>query len=165
MIELRHVSKTYGNEPALQPLDLALPPEKITVLLGPSGCGKSTLLRLMIGLLQPDTGEVRFDNVALTPQNVLRVRHRIGYVLQEGGLFPHLTARQNVTLMARYLRWAPAKINARVDELRAADAPAYRQPRSLPPRAVRWSAAAGRTHACAHARAGRRAPRRTVGCP
>src|SRR5438093_9434275 len=99
MLELTGVSKTYGRQQALCTTDLTVPPGRITVLIGPSGCGKSTLIRLMIGLLRPDTGVVRFDGTELTAGNVQSLRWRMGYVVQDGGLFPHLTARGNVTLM------------------------------------------------------------------
>jgi osmoprotectant transport system ATP-binding protein len=117
MLELVGVSKTFGKATALFPTDLALPSGRTTVLLGPSGCGKSTLLRLMLGLLRPDTGAVLFDGQPLTDENAMQFRRRAGYVIQDGGLFPHLTARGNVTLMARYLgRDAPA-IDRRLAEL------------------------------------------------
>lgn len=73
------------------------------MLIGPSGCGKSTLLRLIIGLLQPDEGLIKFDGTPLGTDKIDIVRRRIGYVIQEGGLFPHLTARGNILLMARHL--------------------------------------------------------------
>jgi osmoprotectant transport system ATP-binding protein len=88
------------------------------VLLGPSGCGKTTLLKLMLGLLAPDRGEVRFRGAAVAPEHVDELRHRAGYVIQEGGLFPHLTARDNVALMARHLRRDRAWIERRIAELR-----------------------------------------------
>jgi len=113
MFELRGVSKLYGNTEALQPTDLRITPGKTTVLLGPSGCGKSTLLRLMLGLLRPDTGTVLFDGNPIEPS----LRHRMGYVVQDGGLFPHLTARGNATLMARYLGWDVTRVDKRVEEL------------------------------------------------
>jgi len=117
MLDLVGVSKTFGPTAALHPTDLALPPGRTTVLLGPSGCGKSTLLRLMLGLIRPDAGTVLFDGQPLTPENAEQVRRRVGYVIQDGGLFPHLTARGNVILMARYLgRDAPA-IDKRLAEL------------------------------------------------
>jgi osmoprotectant transport system ATP-binding protein len=117
MLELVGVSKTFGKAPALHTIDLALPPGDTTVLLGPSGCGKSTLLRLMLGLIHPDSGSVLFDGQPLTDENAMQFRRRAGYVIQDGGLFPHLTARGNVTLMARYLgRDAPA-IDRRLTEL------------------------------------------------
>src|SRR5262245_37927137 len=73
----------------------------------------------MIGLIQPDSGSGRFDGTELTPANVLLQRRRMGYVLQDGGLFPHLTARDNVALMARYLGWENQRIDARIKELTA----------------------------------------------
>ncbi len=117
MLELVGVSKTFGRQTALHPTDLTVPPGQTTVLLGPSGCGKSTLLRLMVGLTRPDSGTILFDGQPLTPDNAPRLRHRIGYVIQDGGLFPHLTARGNVTLMARYLRRDRLLIDKRLAEL------------------------------------------------
>lgn len=117
MIALEDVAKAYGRTVALHPTTLALAPERTTVLIGPSGCGKSTLLRLMVGLIRPDRGTVRFEGRPLTEDNVRPLRHRMGYVIQEGGLFPHLTARKNVTLMARHLGWPRERIDARVQEL------------------------------------------------
>jgi osmoprotectant transport system ATP-binding protein len=87
------------------------------VLIGPSGCGKSTLLRLLVGLTMPDTGSVLFEGVPVTPANVLALRRRMGYVIQDGGLFPHLTARGNATLLARYLRRDRHQTEARLLEL------------------------------------------------
>jgi osmoprotectant transport system ATP-binding protein len=117
VLELLNVSKSFAGTQVLAPTTLAMPKGKTTVLIGPSGCGKSTLLRLMIGLLEPDTGSVRFDGTELTPDNVLLLRRRMGYVLQDGGLFPHLTARDNVALMARYLKWTEDRVVTRVAEL------------------------------------------------
>ncbi|MDY7225949.1 ATP-binding cassette domain-containing protein [Hyalangium rubrum] len=119
MFELEGVSKRFGVTQALHPVELRLPPGRTTVLLGPSGCGKSTVLRLMNGLLPPDTGRVLFDGQPLPSEEaaVLRVRQRMGYTLQGGGLFPHLTAGQNVALMASYLRWPHARIRARLEAL------------------------------------------------
>ncbi len=91
MFELEQVSKSFGGTRALPPLDLRVPAGRTTVLLGPSGCGKSTLLRLMNGLLRPDTGRVLFRGQPLRDEELLSVRQRIGYALQGGGLFPHLT--------------------------------------------------------------------------
>jgi osmoprotectant transport system ATP-binding protein len=87
------------------------------VLIGPSGCGKSTLLRVIAGLIEPDAGTLTLENRALTPANILQARQRMGYVIQEGGLFPHLRVRDNVAVMARYLRRDPGWIRSRLDEL------------------------------------------------
>jgi osmoprotectant transport system ATP-binding protein len=119
MLELTRVSKSFAGTPALQPTDLTVPPGKTTVLLGSSGCGKSTLVRLMIGLIQPDAGVVRFAGQPITPENALSLRRRMGYVIQEGGLFPHLTARDNVTLMARHLGRPAIDVGKRLADLAA----------------------------------------------
>lgn len=117
MISVENVSKTYGGQTALAPTSLALTPGKTTVLIGPSGCGKSTLLRLMVGLIAPDTGRIVIGDTPLTPQNVEQRRHEIGYVIQDGGLFPHLTAARNVSLLARFLGKPSGEVEARMDEL------------------------------------------------
>ena len=96
MFRLRGVRKLYGAQLAVD-VDLELARGRTTVLLGPSGCGKSTLLRLCMGLLPPDAGAISFDGAPLDRH----ARRRIGYVIQDGGLFPHLTAQQNVALAAR----------------------------------------------------------------
>lgn len=116
-VQLHGVSKSFAGTPALHPTTLSVAQGETVVLIGPSGCGKSTLLRLIIGLLTPDAGTVHLGGTRLTPANVLTLRQRIGYVIQEGGLFPHLTGRQNVALMARYLHWPAPRIQNRLDEL------------------------------------------------
>jgi osmoprotectant transport system ATP-binding protein len=119
MFHLNGVSKQYAGRTALGPITLAVPAGRTTVLIGPSGCGKSTLLRLLIGLVAPDAGAVTFDGTPVTPASVRQVRRRTGYVIQDGGLFPHLTARGNVALMARHLGWDRPRIDARVTDLAA----------------------------------------------
>ena len=117
MIELRGASKRFDRVEALHPTDLQIPDAGTTVLIGPSGCGKSTVLRLVNGLIQPTSGEVLVDSVPVTPDSASDLRKQMGYVIQEGGLFPHLTANGNVTLMARRLGWTPDRIQARIREL------------------------------------------------
>ncbi len=117
MFELRRVSKIYDETPALSDVNLAIRSGETTALIGPSGSGKSTLLRLMIGLTAPDRGTVFFDRVDLAASDLLKVRTRMGYVIQDGGLFPHLTARQNIVLMAEHLGWDPVRREHRVEEL------------------------------------------------
>lgn len=116
-LELRSVSKTYGKTDAITSTDLTVAAGQTTVLIGPSGCGKSTLLRLMIGLIRPDHGRVLFDGTPFTSENTLDLRQRMGYVIQDGGLFPHLNARDNATLMATYLRRPRLWIDDRLAEL------------------------------------------------
>ena len=117
MIELQGVSKRYGDTVALQPTDLTIPAGQTTALIGPSGCGKSTLLRLMMGLLEPSAGTVRFDSTPVDRQTAQELRRRMGYVIQDGGLFPHLTAAENVLLMAKHLRRPADAMQARLGEL------------------------------------------------
>ncbi len=119
IIALSDVSKSFGTTKALQSVDLAIPGGMTTVLIGPSGCGKSTLLRLIIGLSRPDSGEISFAGSRIAPKDIPVLRRKMGYVIQEGGLFPHLSAQDNVTLMARYLGWDRERITKRVYELAA----------------------------------------------
>ena len=117
MFELRGVDKRYGRTIALEGLDLRIGPGSTTALIGPSGAGKSTVLRMLIGLEWPDHGQVRFDGEPLRREALLEQRRRVGYVIQEGGLFPHLTAAGNVALLARTLGWSRGRIQARMEEL------------------------------------------------
>ena len=87
-------------------------------MIGPSGCGKSTLLRAVIGLILPDDGCVELDGIELCPENIFHARARMGYVIQAGGLFPHLTVLHNITIAARSLHQDRNAILKRVEELR-----------------------------------------------
>jgi osmoprotectant transport system ATP-binding protein len=116
MIELKSVSKAFGATVALHETDLSIEAGKTTALIGPSGCGKSTVLRLIIGLLKPTTGIPTIDGQRVSPTIILELR-RLGYVIQEGGLFAHLTAAQNVLLMAKHLKRPVAQMETRLHEL------------------------------------------------
>jgi osmoprotectant transport system ATP-binding protein len=117
VIALTNVKKTYGRKRALGPIDLLVEKERSLALVGPSGSGKSTLLRLVLGLLTPDTGLVTIAGEAMTRARAQKLRLSMGYVIQDGGLFPHLSALDNVTLVARLLRWEPKVIDERVATL------------------------------------------------
>ena len=117
MIELKSISKHFGDLVALHPTDLSMTAGKTTVLIGPSGCGKSTILRLIIGLLEPTTGYVEFEGERVSPDNILELRRRMGYVIQDGGLFPHMTAAENVTLMVKHLKRPAKDMQRRLEEL------------------------------------------------
>ncbi len=117
MLRLKNVSKKFEELQAVSSVDLNLWERETIVLVGPSGCGKSTLIRLAIGIIAPDEGEVYFKGELVTPENLMEIRRKIGYVIQEGGLFPHLTAIQNIRLVAEYLDWNPDKINSRIKDL------------------------------------------------
>jgi len=117
MFSLRDVSKSFGSVQVLKPTTIEFHEGESTVLIGPSGCGKSTLLRILVGLISPDSGSIEFQGTTITKSNIQELRQRMGYVIQDGGLFPHLTARENVGLLATQLGWSREKVRNRVDEL------------------------------------------------
>ena len=117
MFELCRVGKRYGDVVAIDTLSLAFARGAVTALIGSSGSGKSTVLRLLTGLVRPDTGEVRFDGRALAAQDLEQARQRMGYVIQEGGLFPHLTALGNLALLPGHLGWPASRSRERAAEL------------------------------------------------
>jgi len=117
MLRLKDVSKYYGEVAALEQLSLDIQSGSTTALIGPSGCGKSTLLRTLIGLVTPDSGVIDFNGVELNRQSQTQVRRQVGYVVQDSGLFPHLTARSNIELMARHLGWPDQQRETRILEL------------------------------------------------
>jgi len=117
LIRLENISKSYQNVAALHDIRLTIPDGKTTVLIGPSGCGKSTLLRLIIGLIACDSGNIIIGDETLESLDILQVRKNTGYVIQEGGLFPHLTAGKNIILMAHQTGWQKTAIDKRLGEL------------------------------------------------
>jgi osmoprotectant transport system ATP-binding protein len=117
LVQFRAVSKHFGNEFAVRDIDLEIDRGKITALIGPSGCGKSTILRLIVGLLEPDTGEIQFDGEAIGRRTIMKIRRRFGYVIQDGGLFPHLTARRNLTLQSTLFGKHREEIEKRINDL------------------------------------------------
>jgi osmoprotectant transport system ATP-binding protein len=119
VIELRGVTKRFGATAAVDDVSLTVSRGTTQVLLGSSGCGKSTILRLVLGVISPDAGTVAVDGVVVTPETRARVVDQIGYVVQTGGLFPHLTAGRNVTLPAEARRWPSGRVHARLAELAA----------------------------------------------
>jgi len=118
-LELSGVVKRLGAQVALGPIDLKVMAGESLAVVGPSGAGKTTLLRLLLGLERPDAGAVRLSGGPLSDGDLLAARRRIGYVVQGGGLFPHLTAAGNAGLVARFLGWSGPRIEARVRELAA----------------------------------------------
>lgn len=117
MFTLQEASKGFQGVAALQRVSVDFPTHTVSALIGSSGSGKSTLLRLLLGLESPDSGQVLIDGVRLENANRLALRRRIGYVIQDGGLFPHLSVRENLALLPRHLRWSKQQIDARAQEL------------------------------------------------
>ena len=117
MLTLYQISKSFTHKKALDTISLNVPRGQVVVLIGPSGCGKSTLLKIIIGLLQPDSGRVEIDEQEFSSSNINSLRQKVGYVIQEGGLFPHLSVEKNITIMADWLKWPEEKKRHRLEEL------------------------------------------------
>jgi osmoprotectant transport system ATP-binding protein len=116
-INLRNIYKSFNSTIAVKDFSYNFERSKTTVLIGPSGCGKSSLLRLIVGLIKPDSGAIEIDDKLLTDLNLRSFRKRIGYVIQDGGLFPHLTAKKNISLMATYTGLNDHNILSKIENL------------------------------------------------
>ncbi|MCZ6827987.1 MAG: ATP-binding cassette domain-containing protein [Gammaproteobacteria bacterium] len=116
-LSLSSVCKAYGELVALEDVSLAFTPNCITAIIGRSGCGKSTLLRMCNGLTRPDSGEVMVFQQALDYASLPALRKRIGYAVQGTGLFPHLTVRANISLLAELENWSKPAIDQRLEQL------------------------------------------------
>jgi len=119
MIRLEHLTKRFPGQdaPAVADLTLSVPAGEIVILVGPSGCGKTTTMRMINRLVEPTSGRIFLEGEDVTTVNADRLRRRIGYVIQQVGLFPHLTIFENIATVPRLLRWPQPRIRARVDEL------------------------------------------------
>ena len=119
MIELNRVTKIYpgATQPAVDSVSLTVPQGEICVFIGPSGCGKTTLMRLINRLIPLTSGSISVDGKDIMTLNPIELRRHIGYVIQQVGLFPHMTVRDNIATVPKLLGWTKAKIDERVDEL------------------------------------------------
>jgi osmoprotectant transport system ATP-binding protein len=119
MIALQGISKTYPGQsrPAVRKLDLDVPDGAIVMLIGPSGCGKTTTLKMMNRLIEPTAGRILLGGEDVTAVDFDQLRRRIGYVIQQVGLFPHFTIADNIAVVPKILGWNRKRIDARVDEL------------------------------------------------
>lgn len=118
-IQLERLTKSFPGttEPAVDNLSLDVREGEIVMLVGPSGCGKTTTMKMINRLVEPTSGRIIIDNQDVTDANPDELRRRIGYVIQHGGLFPHMRVRDNVAAVLELLKWPSAKISARVDEM------------------------------------------------
>jgi osmoprotectant transport system ATP-binding protein len=118
-IRLERVTKRYPGQPrpAVDNLDLEIPAGEMVMLVGPSGCGKTTVLKMINRLIEPSSGRILLDGEDMTGKDPDELRRRIGYVIQAGGLFPHMTVSRNVSLVPQMLKWPDQRIRERVDEL------------------------------------------------
>jgi osmoprotectant transport system ATP-binding protein len=117
VISLEHVVKRYGERVAVDDLSVEIGTGELAVLVGPSGCGKTTTLRMINRLVEPSSGTIRVDGRDTRERGVEELRRSIGYVIQQAGLFPHLTVAENIATVPRLLGWDRRRIRARVDEL------------------------------------------------
>jgi osmoprotectant transport system ATP-binding protein len=121
MIRLENVSKTFpgASRPAVDRLDLDVPDGTTCVLIGPSGCGKTTTMRIVNRLIEPSAGRIVVEGQDVTRADPVELRRRIGYVIQQVGLFPHMTIAQNVATVPQLLGWPTPRIASRVEEMLA----------------------------------------------
>ncbi len=119
MITLQGVSKLYPGSPrpAVDNLNLHVPEGATCVLIGPSGCGKTTTMRMVNRLIEPTHGRILVEGEDVTHIDAVALRRRIGYVIQQIGLFPHMTIAQNVATVPELLGWSAPRISARTDEM------------------------------------------------
>jgi osmoprotectant transport system ATP-binding protein len=117
MIRVQNLKKTYASKKVLDEVSYDFAQGQTHIILGSSGSGKSTLLRMVLGLIEPSGGEIWIDSERMTTSSRIALTRQMGYVIQEGGLFPHLSCRANVSLVARTLGWPSQKINDRIREL------------------------------------------------
>jgi len=119
MIELDNVSKSFGSEKAVDSISLDVPAGSLCVLVGTSGCGKSTTLRMINRLIEHSDGMIRIDGHPIRDFNEVTLRRRIGYAIQNTGLFPHWSVARNIGVVPRLLKWDKAQIRERVESLMA----------------------------------------------
>ncbi|HEY7526263.1 MAG TPA: betaine/proline/choline family ABC transporter ATP-binding protein, partial [Candidatus Limnocylindria bacterium] len=119
VVALEHVTKRYGRDapPAVDDLSLTIGAGEICVLVGPSGCGKTTTMKMINRLIEPTSGRITIAGADVMRLPAVELRRRIGYVIQQVGLFPHMTIADNVAVVPRLLRWPAQRIRARVEEL------------------------------------------------
>ena len=118
-VEFRDVTKRYAEQAAVERLSFKVPAGKICILVGPSGSGKTTSLKMVNRLIEPTSGAILIDDHDILQEDPVQLRRRIGYVIQQVGLFPHQTIAENVATVPQLLGWAKPRIDARVAELLA----------------------------------------------
>jgi len=117
LIRLENVTKQFGGAKAVDQVNLHIAPGEFLVLIGPSGCGKTTTMKMINRLIDPTAGRILIEGKDISTENPIQLRRQIGYVIQEIGLFPHMTIADNVALVPRLLKWPKEKIKRRVEEL------------------------------------------------
>lgn len=117
LVEFRNLSYEIGGRSILRNINLSIEEGETVVLLGRSGSGKTTLLKTVNRIVEPTSGEVRFQDKPVSEWNPIQLRRKLGYVIQDAGLFPHVTVEQNIGLVPKLERWPEEKIRSRTTEL------------------------------------------------
>ena len=117
MIELREVSKKYKNNTILDDISLTIEDGKLITLIGESGCGKTTTLKMLNKLITPTSGEIYIDGKNIKDLNDIDLRRNMGYVIQQTGLFPHMTIKENIEIIAKTEKYSKEKIDKRIKEV------------------------------------------------
>lgn len=116
-IQFKHVQKSFGDNLVIPDLSFTVQEGEFVTILGSSGSGKTTLLKMINGLLVPSTGEILIGGKKLADQDLVELRRHIGYVVQQIGLFPHMTIAENIGVVPKMLNWPQEKIVSRVTDL------------------------------------------------
>ena len=117
MIQVQHVSKSYGKTPILKDLNFTIPDGQFVILIGPSGCGKTTTMKMINRLLEPDSGTILIDGQDIHSQDKVELRRHIGYVIQQIGLFPNMTVAQNICVVPKLLKYDKSRCDQIVQEM------------------------------------------------
>ncbi|CAB1246184.1 betaine/proline/choline family ABC transporter ATP-binding protein [Clostridium sp. MT-14] len=117
MIEFKNITKSFKGKVVLNNINLKIHKGELVVLIGPSGCGKTTTLKMINKLIKPTSGDIFVNNKNIKEENSIELRRKIGYVIQQVGLFPHMTIQENITLIPRLQKWPEKKIEDRTEEL------------------------------------------------
>lgn len=117
MIHFKNVSKSYGKTRILKNLSFSIPDGKFVILIGPSGCGKTTTLKTINRLITPDEGSIFIDEKDISEEDKIELRRRIGYVIQQIGLFPNMTVAQNISVVPKLLKYDKSRCNEIVTEM------------------------------------------------
>ncbi|MEG2144196.1 MAG: ABC transporter ATP-binding protein, partial [Oscillospiraceae bacterium] len=117
MLEFKNVEKSYRAEKVIENINMKIYAKEITVLIGPSGCGKTTCLKLINKLIKPTAGEIFFNDVDISKIDTIELRRKMGYVIQQTGLFPHMTVEENIEIIPRLMKLPTEKVKAKTLEL------------------------------------------------
>ncbi|MEG1896480.1 MAG: ATP-binding cassette domain-containing protein, partial [Oscillospiraceae bacterium] len=117
MLEFKNIEKSYRTDKVIKDINMKIYAEEITVLIGPSGCGKTTCLKLINKLIKPTSGEIYFNDMDIANIDAIELRRKMGDVIQQTGLFPHMTVEENIEIVPHLMKISPEKIKAKTIEL------------------------------------------------